>query len=767
MSKIIFNYKGISTNIECKDQEKMKDIFDRFKSKIKIDNDDLVFLYNENIINKESKFEEIIDEKDKKENKINVLVNENNKDEIKENNNIIIDNKKIKENDIKNENKKEKEKEKKIIKSNEIICPECGNFTKIKIDNYNIDLGECENKHKKNNILFNEFEDTQKIDLSKIICDVCKERNKANNEDKFFKCFSCSKNLCSLCKNSHDKTHKIVDYEEKNYICERHNDTFVKYCTKCEQNICMECEIEHKNHNLTYFGELMPNKDKLLKEIAQFRIKIDEFNKNVNDIIKILNNTMDNIEIYYNLCNDILNNFEIKKKNYYILQNIKEIFNYIEIIKKDLNKINNEKNLNNKIKNIINISNAMTQKQNNNIINLENNNQIINNEENHINIENENNIINEENDLKNLENDKEDIESRKYINKINHIFMKEPINLKYQLDIVETNDFFGCNDLFEVYTSYKDNKEYVASKNINDFNIDIITLIDNKKILSLEGHKIHIRTLRYFINNKDNNEYLISADDNGLVIVWDISNEYNIKYQIESNYEINAAKGISIFSCLLVFPENNNDNYIVISTNNISKDIDKSATKLYSMNDGNFSKNINNSNNYGIMYLLSWHNKKNNKYYIIQLANAKIIINNLLEDELYCELKHRHEGDLNSGFVFSKDNNDFLCYSSENGRISIWNLYTKKLINKIKMIKSRLMHIIEWNNKYLIVADFDNKTFKVIDLEKKKNNIYDFHDKEGQHTSYVKSIKKIIHPIYGECLLTAGSDKKIKLWNFN
>ena len=765
MSKIIFNYKGISTNIECKDQEKMKDIFDRFKSKIKIDNDDLVFLYNENIINKESKFEEIIDEKDKKENKINVLVNENNKDEIKENNNIIIDNKKIKENDIKNENKKEKEK--KIIKSNEIICPECGNFTKIKIDNYNIDLGECENKHKKNNILFNEFEDTQKIDLSKIICDVCKERNKANNEDKFFKCFSCSKNLCSLCKNSHDKTHKIVDYEEKNYICERHNDTFVKYCTKCEQNICMECEIEHKNHNLTYFGELMPNKDNLLKEIAQFRIKIDEFNKNVNDIIKILNNTMDNIEIYYNLCNDILNNFEIKKKNYYILQNIKEIFNYIEIIKKDLNKINNEKNLNNKIKNIINISNAMTQKQNNNIINLENNNQIINNEENHINIENENNIINEENDLKNLENDKEDIESRKYINKINHIFMKEPINLKYQLDIVETNDFFGCNDLFEVYTSYKDNKEYVASKNINDFNIDIITLIDNKKILSLEGHKIHIRTLRYFINNKDNNEYLISADDNGLVIVWDISNEYNIKYQIESNYEINAAKGISIFSCLLVFPENNNDNYIVISTNNISKDIDKSATKLYSMNDGNFSKNINNSNNYGIMYLLSWHNKKNNKYYIIQLANAKIIINNLLEDELYCELKHRHEGDLNSGFVFSKDNNDFLCYSSENGRISIWNLYTKKLINKIKMIKSRLMHIIEWNNKYLIVADFDNKTFKVIDLEKKKNNIYDFHDKEGQHTSYVKSIKKIIHPIYGECLLTAGSDKKIKLWNFN
>jgi WD40 repeat protein len=167
------------------------------------------------------------------------------------------------------------------------------------------------------------------------------------------------------------------------------------------------------------------------------------------------------------------------------------------------------------------------------------------------------------------------------------------------------------------------------------------------------------------------------------------------------------------------------------------------------------------------MYLLYWHNKKKDKYYIIQLANGRIIINNLLEEELYCELKHRHEGDLNSGFVFSKDNNDFLCYSSESGKICIWNLYTKKLINKIKLLKCRLMHIIEWNYKYLIVADFDNKTFKVIDLEKKKNNIYDFHDKEGQHTSFVKSIKKIIHPIYGESLLTAGSDKKIKLWSFN
>ena len=604
MSKVIFNLKGISTIIECKNQEKMKDIIDRFKSKIEIDNDDLVFNYNGNIINKESKFEETIDEKDKTTNTINILVNDINKNKI-EDNNIKMENNINKENNIKIENVNEKE----IIKSNEIICPQCGNITKIKIDNYNINLYDCKNNHNNNNIIFKEFENTQKIDLSKIICDFCKEKNKSN-EDEFFNCFLCHKNICSICKKSHDKTHKIVDYEKRNYICDKHYDTFVKYCNQCKQNICMECEIDHKNHNCTYLGDLIPNKGNLLKEIEKFRKKIDEFNKNIKDIINILNNVTENIELYYNLCNDIFNNFKIQNKNYYNLQNINEFSNYINVIINNINKINNENNLNNKINNIINIYNSMTHKNNNNVIKKDK--EIINIENNSIKLNNDKNInLDIEKNSKNLEDNKKEIESREYINKINHKFIKEPINLKYQLDIIDTNDFFGCSDLFEVYTSYKDNKEYVASKNINNFNIDIITLIDNKKILSLEGHKNHIRTLRYFINNKDNNEYLISGDDNAFVIIWDISNEYNIKYQIETNYEINSAKGISIFSCLLSFPENNNDNYIIISTNSITKDIDKSATKLYSLNDGNFYKNINNSNNYRVMYLLSWHNKKN------------------------------------------------------------------------------------------------------------------------------------------------------------
>ena len=102
-----------------------------------------------------------------------------------------------------------------------------------------------------------------------------------------------------------------------------------------------------------------------------------------------------------------------------------------------------------------------------------------------------------------------------------------------------------------------------------------------------------------------------------------------MKYQIDTKYELD------IYSCLLIFPHNCDDNYIITSTFNTSDDIDKSSTNIYSLNNGKFIKYVNNTNNNVIYYLLSWYNKKNNKYYIIQFSDFKIIINNLIEDELY------------------------------------------------------------------------------------------------------------------------------------
>ena len=93
-----------------------------------------------------------------------------------------------------------------------------------------------------------------------------------------------------------------------------------------------------------------------------------------------------------------------------------------------------------------------------------------------------------------------------YKNKINYKFQKNP-NLKFRLNLTENNEGKqGVNDIFEVFISYKDNKEYLSSSNRNNYNLNIFQLLDNKKILSLKGHKNSVISIRYFINQKNYEE---------------------------------------------------------------------------------------------------------------------------------------------------------------------------------------------------------------------------------------------------------------------
>ena len=186
---------------------------------------------------------------------------------------------------------------------------------------------------------------------------------------------------------------------------------------------------------------------------------------------------------------------------------------------------------------------------------------------------------------------------------------------------------------------------------------------------------------------------------------------------------------------------------------------EEAATKIYSLNDCKFIKYINNTCNIAIYFLLMWYNKNNNKYYIIQFSNNKILINNLLEDELYSELINKPEDKHYSGLIYSQGNKDYLCSSSINGYINIWDLYDKKIYKTINTNRCKLAHIINWNRKYIIVSDVNNKSFKIIDIE--YNSIYDI---KNEHKKLLFCIKKIYHPIYGESLLSSGDDKVIKLW---
>ena len=67
MAKLIFNYKGIQTEIQCNINDKIKDIYKRYEIKIGKDISKLYFIYNGNKINDDLFLNEIINEEDKKE----------------------------------------------------------------------------------------------------------------------------------------------------------------------------------------------------------------------------------------------------------------------------------------------------------------------------------------------------------------------------------------------------------------------------------------------------------------------------------------------------------------------------------------------------------------------------------------------------------------------------------------------------------------------------------------------------------------------------
>ena len=229
MSQIEFVYEGTKTIIQCNSDEKFEDILKRFSLKTNINLDSVYFLYSGNSIeNKELTFHEMANNIDKERKQMNIQ---------------ILD-KANKEGGNNNQNNS-------IVKSKDIICPECGEICFISINDYKIRLYNCINEHDIDKIDLDEYNNTQQIDTAKIICNECEIKNKYNSyKNYFYRCNNCKKNLCPLCKEKHDKTHNIIDYEDKNYICTLHNYPYTLYCKSCELNLCITCEMKHdKNMN--------------------------------------------------------------------------------------------------------------------------------------------------------------------------------------------------------------------------------------------------------------------------------------------------------------------------------------------------------------------------------------------------------------------------------------------------------------------------------------------------------------------------------------
>lgn len=627
-------------------------------------------------------------------------------------------------------------------------------------DNYN---NIYESQKRKKNELYDEKED-EKDEKSNYNNNKRMNYNERygddSNEDGFYK---DSKPEIYLKNNNNNKTLNKNDTAFK----ERRNGSQDEYRDK-------ERKVDKDRDNVNNAKKSLKKSKNELKKSNRYKDNDDtrEEQKYLNDKkkqmqnkpkIKLLNEQENNSN-YYNRENDRDIKLENPYKNDVIINNNNEKRYNNNNSPKLKDKTYNKKKNNQQNKLSQSKSSTFKKEKKENIPNLKNN----------INIS-KNNQINNIKEMSKIENGsiikkkkpsikRSSQEIEEYLKKTDYKYKSTPIELKYKMDICKVNTSCGWNDMFEIYISYKNNKEYLASPDNNNYNINIISLINNKLENKLQGHNNKVRTIRYFIedNNKKSveNEYLISADDDHIVIVWDLLDNYEIKQKIDTNYEDD------IYSCLIFFNKNienaDEQNYIVTSSYSTSNDIQSSATKIYSLESGEYLFYIKESNFDNIYYLLLWYNKQNNKNYLIQFSYKKILINYLSpknNNELYAKFVQEPENEHYSGFIFSKNNSDFLCSSSYNGFINIWDLYKKGIVKAIDT-KCILCHIIPWNEKYVIAADFENKSFIVVDLDEK--NIYN--DYEVEHTMEVKCVKKILHPNFGECLLTAGRDNIIKLW---
>ena len=107
-----------------------------------------------------------------------------------------------------------------------------------------------------------------------------------------------------------------------------HNEPFIKYCIECKRNICFSCQ-EHNNHKSIFFGDLMPDIDGKKRVLKEMKEIIDQINEMIRKLIDQLIEFSEIINKYYEINKGILDNYNVKCRNYQVLKNLEEINNII------------------------------------------------------------------------------------------------------------------------------------------------------------------------------------------------------------------------------------------------------------------------------------------------------------------------------------------------------------------------------------------------------------------------------------------------------
>ena len=483
---------------------------------------------------------------------------------------------------------------------------------------------------------------------------------------------------------------------------------------------------------------------KSIDEVYEFIINL--FNRNKVAIKEINNNK------YLKLKFGIYNNIKCMEEKveiimYYNKNNkysiINEIYHKYNIIQQNLDNVQEEnKKLKEQIKQILE-----------EITDLKNENINLKKEINSLKIsKNENkdpaqSIVDKECNKDIKGNNNEESENNKEIMNNNH-FKSNPYNIRFFTELTDDSySHWGIDNTFTTFTTLN-NISYLVYAT-EEYSIHFYNL--NKQKLVKEIQNAHsedqVTNFRHFVDETKKRDILMSiAADSRNVRLWDIKN-----WELLTNIT-NIYKTGYIYSASFLIEDNKN---YIVTCNSSQKSETIKVFDFYGVQ----TKEICNSNE-DTYFIDTYFDKKLFKYFILTGNIGYVKSYDYSTNKLY--YKYYDKGN-NRGHdsIIIDDNKEMvkLIESSGDGFIRIWKFHNGTLLNKICTGKNELRGICLWNSNYLFVGCTDN-TIKLVEIE----NGLVLKSLVG-YNNEVCTINKIIHPTFGDCLLTQGwENEQIKLW---
>ena len=328
------------------------------------------------------------------------------------------------------------------------------------------------------------------------------------------------------------------------------------------------------------------------------------------------------------------------------------------------------------------------------------------------------------------------------------LFTSNPKNISFLTNIV-TNCYYNYFDnTFCIFNSINNILCLIyLIKNDKINSIVCFNVLENKKIIEIrKAHSELITNLHHYLDKPNKRDLMMSiSSKNNNIKLWNINN-----FECILNLENMNKIGLLFSACF--FKE---DNQLYLISGNYCFGVPEQI-KVYNIKNGNKIKEINDSKE-NVVFIDTYYDKENGINYIVTANKGNCKSYNYKENKVYHIYDNKDNRNHNSLIITESEGIIKLIESSATGRIRIWNFHTGKIIATIMIYRyGEIYGLCLWNSEFL-VAGCSDKTIKIVNFNRKR--VY------GEligHNNDVLSVKKIIHPQYGECLIS-NSDE-IKLW---